>query len=138
MLLLSCLWEGVLLECDTEQIDRVIQTSLKEERQSVFQNWAEGIINKDWVTCDTCPILLIHTLSKGSEHRLKLSEWHKHVLSIYKDESELLKDMLQTQQNPFQREQLKLKKPELDEWKALKLHDYFYQEFKNNNLIDAT
>jgi len=46
--------------------------------------------------------------------------------------------MLAAHQNPFQKEQLKNKKPELDEWKAMQLHDYFYQEFKNNNLIDAT
>jgi len=116
----------------------VIKTSLKEERQSIFQNWAEGLINKDWETCDTCPILLLHTLSKDSTHRLKLSEWYNTVLDTYEKESNLLKELLAAQQNPFQKEQLKLKKPELDSWKAMQLHDFFYQEFKNNNLIDAT
>ena len=116
----------------------MIQTSLKEERQAIFHNWAEGLLNKDWETCDTCPILLLHTLSDGSEHRLKLSDWYNKILVTYKDESRLLEDMLAAQQNPFQKEQLKNKKPELDEWKAMQLHDYFYQEFKNNNLIDAT
>jgi len=125
------------LELDRDQIDRVIETSLKDERQSIFQNWAEGLINKDWETCNTCPILLLHTLSKDSLHRLKLSEWHNTVLDIYEKESSLLKELLTKQQNPFQKEQLKQKKPELDEWKAMQLHDKFFQIFRDHNLIDA-
>lgn len=127
---------AVHLEPNREQIDRVITTSLKDERQSIFQNWAERLINKDWATCDTCPTLLLHTLSKGSEHRLKLSEWHNEVLATYEKEKELLAELLRTQQNPFQKEQLKLKKPELDEWKAMQLHDKFYQTFKEEKLIN--
>jgi len=134
--LLSCLWVVVLLECDRELIDRVVQTSLKEERQSIFQNWSENIINKDWATCDTCPILLLHTLSEDREQRLNLSKWHEQVLATYKEEAKLLEDMLQVQENPFQREQLKLKKIELDEWKALELHNRFFQTFKEEKLID--
>lgn len=126
---------AVHLEFDRGQIDRVILTSLKDERQSVFQNWAEGLINKDWETCDTCPILLLHTLSKDSEHRLKLSEWYNTVIETYKEELKLLEDMLRVQQNPFQREQLKNKKPELDEWKAMQLHDKFYDVFSKESLI---
>ena len=115
----------------------MILTSLKEERQTIFHNWAEGILNKDWETSDTCPILLLHTLSKDHTCRLNLSKWQEQVLVTYKQESKLLKDMLQTQQNPFQREQLKLKKIELDEWKAIELHDRFYHVFKSKDFIDA-
>lgn len=126
------------LECelDRDQIDRVILTSLKEERQSIFQNWAEALINKTWDTCETCPTLLLHTLGKGSEHRLKLSEWYSTVIVTYKKELETLEQLLANQSNPFQKEQLKLKKPELDEWKALQLHDRFFQVFKKEKLIN--
>jgi len=134
--LLSCSWVVVLLECDRELIDRVIQTSLKEERQTIFHSWTEGVLNKDWATCDTCPILLLHTLSDGSEHRLNLSKWHEQVLATYKEEAKLLEEMLQVQQNPFQKEQLKLKKFELDEWKALELHDKFFDVFSQESLIE--
>lgn len=128
---------GSHLECDRKQIDRVIETGLKEERQNIFQKWSEYLLDKDWSACETCPALLIHTLSQESKHRIALTEWYNKVSTKYEQEKELLRQMLSQEQNPFQKEQLKLKKPELDEWKALQLHDFFYAEFKNNNLIDA-
>lgn len=117
-------------------IDRVILTSLKEERQNKFNEWEEHILNKNWTNCDTYPILLLHTLSKDSEHRLNLSQWYEKLIYDYTQEMKLLDDTLNTIQNPLQREQLKNKIIDLDKWKAIESHDRFLQTFKKEKLID--
>ncbi len=125
-------------ELDISQIDRVILTSLKDERQSIFQNWAEAIINENWNACDNCPILLLQTLSYGRTCRLKLSKWHENKNEEYKNRLADIDRMLEEELDPLNAEQIKGLKPELDKQKALQTRDCFYQVFKNNNLIDAT
>ena len=119
-------------------IDEVITTSLKDTRQNVFDSWANALIQKDWEGCDTCVSLLLHTLSDNSESRKTLEGWMNLMKDKYDSEVKLLQDTISAQSNPFQREQLKEKKIELDQWRASEIHDKFFETFKVNSLIDAT
>jgi len=114
----------------------VIVTSLKEERQQIFSSWATSLLNKDWEACDTCATLLLHTLASKSEHRTDLETWIDTVNAKYRDENILLHNMINTQINPFQREQLKTKKIELDEWRIKEIHNQFYLIFSKESLIE--
>lgn len=119
---------------------------LKETRQHIFNDWADALLNKDWESCDTCAMLLIHTLTTGSEHRKTLEEWIDWVNRTgvdkqgqprnYDSEMKMLQDLINSQNNPFQREQLKNKKPELDEWRANEIHNKFFIVCSQESLID--
>ncbi len=121
-----------------ELVDEVLKMGLKDTRQQIFTDWADALLNKDWDSCDTCSMLLIHTLSDGDEHRKELEEWIDHVKQTYDSETAKLQDLINAQNNPFQREELKSKKPELDEWRVNEVHNKFFFIFKDKNLIDAT
>ena len=126
------------LSLDSKLIDKVLEMGLKETRQHIFNDWADTLLNKDWESCDTCAILLVHTLSNDSEERKTLEGWIDHVKQTYDIETQKLQDLINAQNNPFQREELKKKKPELDEWRANEIHNKFFFIFKDRNLIDAT
>ena len=130
----------MVVHLDLSQVDdligRVIVTSLKEERHQIFSSWATALLNKDWEACDTCATLLLHTLASESEHRTNLEEWIDNVNTKYRDENLLLQNLINAQINPFQREQLKEKKPELDEWRAKEIHNQFYLIFSKESLIE--
>jgi len=119
-----------------EIVDEVLDMGLKETRQHIFNDWADALLNKDWESCDTCAMLLIHTLPDGSEHRKTLEDWIDHVKGTYDSETKLLQDTINAQNNPFQREQLKSKKTELDEWRANEVHNKFFTVCSQESLIE--
>lgn len=121
-------------------LDKVVDDNvgLKEQRQNIFNDWADALLNKDWESCDTCTTLLLHTLAIESVQRKDLQSWVDKVNVMYQVENEKLQQAINAQNNPFQREQLKKKKPEVDQWRAVEIHNKFFGVFKNNNLIDAT
>lgn len=109
---------------------------LKETRQHTFNDWGDALLNKDWDACDTCAMLLVHTLPDASEQRKTLEKWIDYVKQTYAQEIQKLQDIINAQNNPFQREQLKNKKPEVDEWRAHEIHNKFFVVFSHASLIE--
>ena len=120
----------------SEIINGVLKLGLKEERQHIFNDWADALLNKDWESCDTCTMLLLHTLSSTSNHRKTLERWIDKVKTTYKQEETTLQNLINAQNNPFQREELKKRKPELDEWRANEIHNKFFGLFSKESLIE--
>ena len=118
-----------------ELVDEVLAMGLKDTRQQIFSDWADALLNKDWDSCDTCAMLLIHTLSNDSEHRKTLEDWIDYKKQEYDSDLIKLQELINAQNNPFQREELKNKKPELDEWRAMMIHNKFFFIFKEAKLI---
>ena len=109
---------------------------LKETRQDHFINWGTALLNKDWDSSDTCSRLLLHTLTEGTERRKYLEKYINFVNATAQKESLLLQTIIANQKNPFQKEQLKTKKIELDEWRAEQLHNKFLQVFIKEGFIE--
>ena len=108
---------------------------IKEDRHQLFTEWSTAIKEKDWDNCDITAELLLHTLPRDSEQRQSLGYTIGIIQERYKQESMLLQKIISTQNNPFQKEQLKNKKMELDEWRVKEVHNVFLQAFMHDSLI---